>query len=63
MNGYFHSLEPEVYLINVDATNNVCIIGIVSSGGTMFLLGDTYLRNYYTVFDDDNSQIAFLPTL
>lgn len=39
-----------------------CIFGIAPSGGSTILLGDTFLRSAYVVYDLQNNQISLAPT-
>jgi hypothetical protein len=40
----------------------VCILGIGKSGGSISVLGDTFLRSAYVVYDLDNNEIAIAQT-
>lgn len=61
-------MGPEGYLIPSEdiapEQPGMCIIGFqpspdVSSGAyQIFLLGDTFLRNFYSVFDYDNQEVG-----
>ena len=59
-------IMPKGYLINASDIDpnyaDKCIFGIIKTpdilGTTkMFLLGDVFLRNFYSVFDYDNNSI------
>lgn len=38
-----------------------CAIGITSSGDDTWLLGDVFLRNFFSVWDDAKGKIYFAP--
>ena len=40
----------------------ICILGIAPAGDSTSVLGDTFLRSAYVVYDLDNNQIAMAPT-
>ncbi|KAF2128916.1 acid protease [Dothidotthia symphoricarpi CBS 119687] len=40
----------------------VCILGIAPSGNSVAILGDTFLRSAYVVYDLDNNQISLAQT-
>lgn len=60
INDVLFDIMPRGYLINASDLSpefkNQCVFGIIKTpdvvGGTkMFLLGDVFLRNFYSVFD------------
>merc|ERR1712151_827850 len=62
--GHAFSLEPDFYVIRGATTNGAdeCQMGIQAiNAGTPFLwiLGDPFLRKYYTVFDREENRVGF----
>ncbi|KAG6082612.1 hypothetical protein E4U30_003961 [Claviceps sp. LM220 group G6] len=41
-----------------DSGNDTCIFGIMPAGNSVPILGDTFLRSAYVVYDMDNNEIA-----
>ena len=41
--------------------SNYCAIMIETSNTNQWVLGSSFLRNYYTTFDDDNNQVTLSP--
>jgi len=39
----------------------LCYLGLIGTNGTIFLLGDTFIRSAYVVYDVDDQQIALAP--
>lgn len=58
-------LKGEDYILKVDeGSKQVCIVGIIGldlppSFGTAFILGDTFIKTYYTHFDVAGSRVGF----
>ena len=47
---------------NVGADGNVCLFGIAPSSGQVSILGDTFLRSAYVVYDLANNEISLAQT-
>lgn len=61
MAGYYYGVDPLTYLIPDNTNPSMCFIAIADYGDESFLVGDTFQRGFYTIYDDDNSRVAFLP--
>lgn len=57
MQDYYFEVRPESYLFgDVD-----CFIGFVSTSDEYFLIGDVFLREYYSIWNDDDSTLGLAP--
>lgn len=56
------SLSELVIVAAVDRGNPVCILGISRAGQSTSVLGDTFLRSAYVVYDLDNNEISLAST-
>lgn len=58
-------LRAEDYILQVqEGTQTVCIVGIMGldlppSLGEAFIIGDSFIKTYYTHFDVENSRVGF----
>lgn len=63
LNGVDMTLEPEFYVIYTDDGTGkmTCQLGIESlnPGLPLWILGDPFLRKYYTIFDRGQNQVGF----
>ncbi|KAL9555425.1 hypothetical protein MBANPS3_002365 [Mucor bainieri] len=47
---------------SVEAGNGLCYSGIAESQSPMFILGDTFLKKYYSVYDYGNMRVGLAPS-
>lgn len=65
MNGKDFDLGPDFYVLKVpdDKGNQGCLLGIqgmdMIPGVSLWIMGDTFLRKYYTVWDKDANRVGF----
>jgi hypothetical protein len=50
-------IPPKYFVIDF-GNPTYCAMGFTDSGADYYLLGDVFLRPYYSVWDDDNSRMA-----
>jgi len=55
-NGATFALPSSKYVLSI---NNQCQLGISASNSNLWIFGDTFIRNYYTIFDKGNQQVGF----
>ena len=47
----------------VKDNRNICLIGIEEYDNSIWILGDVFIRKYYSIFDYDNNQIGLSPII
>lgn len=63
--GDAYELEPEDYILQItEGKQTVCIVGIIgldlpSQLGEAFILGDSFIKTYYTHFDVEGERVGF----
>lgn len=65
-NSTWMAVEPETYMLNADtetenADTGICILGIVPNAGDYFLVGDTFLRGFYSVHRMEDMSLGLVP--
>jgi hypothetical protein len=64
INGIVYSLAPDEYILSSGMLRaKVCLLGIMELDipGPTLILGDLFMRKYYTVFDASNTRIGMAP--
>ncbi|NXG31585.1 PEPC protein, partial [Dromaius novaehollandiae] len=63
ISGTSFPLSPSAYMLESDSS--YCVVGIEAtylsseSGQPLWILGDVFLRSYYSVYDQDNNRVGF----
>jgi hypothetical protein len=55
---YPFSYPASIGSVTAPDGSELCYLGVIGTNGTIFLLGDTFIRSAYMVYDVDNLQVA-----
>ncbi|KAJ1534249.1 hypothetical protein HK405_000091 [Cladochytrium tenue] len=63
-NGGTLTLSPSDYIVQINTSPQTCIVGFETTesnslGSSILLMGNSFLKRYYTVFDYTNKRIGF----
>ncbi|XP_067913827.1 LOW QUALITY PROTEIN: pepsin A-like [Heterodontus francisci] len=59
INGVDYPLSPTAYTLQQTYNNQKsCISGFGGSGGNLWILGDVFIREYYSIFDRENNRVG-----
>ena len=62
IDGYWLEFHPDDYILEIENEGVTgCLLGFGSSDADFWLLGDTFLRGYYSVHDMTNDRLGFAP--
>jgi hypothetical protein len=63
LGGYWLEVSPKDYLVPVSKDSDVCFICIYPdyAGRDQWLLGDAFLRGFYSVYNYENYKFGFAP--
>jgi Eukaryotic aspartyl protease len=59
--GYWLELHPDNYILPDLDNPNQCVLGMVINSKDHFLLGSVFLRNYFQIYDIENSRLGLAP--
>ena len=54
-------VHPSSFVLNVQESPPVCVLGFQAHADETFILGAAFMRNYYTVFDMEYNLIGLGP--
>eukprot|EP00128_Syssomonas_multiformis_P017738 Colp12_sorted_trinity150504_noHs@18533 len=60
LNGVRFALTPQQYVLK---TGGYCTVGIAQGGLGLWVLGNTFMRAYYTIFDRTGSRVGIAPSI
>lgn len=62
VDNYWLQIHPEDYVITMENQGEQgCMLGFMATNQTYFILGDVFLRGYYTIHDLERDRIGIAP--
>jgi hypothetical protein len=53
-------ITPASYVLNLDiGMPGKCLMGFTKNSANYWLMGDSFLRNFYTIWDEENDKLGF----
>lgn len=67
IDGLEYALTPSDYVLSVtQGSETQCVLAVMGqdfpAGFNYFILGDTFMRKYYSFFDKNNNRVGFIPS-
>lgn len=60
--GTYLEITPENFVLQTDiGIPGYCLLAIVQNDDDYWLLGDVFIRNYYSIWDEENDQLGLAP--
>ena len=64
INGSYFEVTPQSFILDYNTgVPNLCILTIGESSQNFWLMGDTFIRNYFTIFDEETATVGFAPSV
>lgn len=57
----YFEVTPENYVLDIQFEEDKCVLGFYPNTDEYWLLGDSFIRNFYTIWDEENDQLGFAP--
>lgn len=60
VDGRYIEITPQSFVLNIKY-ENYCFLALTQNGDDYWLMGDSFLRNYISMWDEDNKRMGFVP--
>jgi hypothetical protein len=61
----YFSASPKDYLIDMNTKDlgDICVLGLTGDNIGIYILGETFLRSFISVYDFDNKRVGLAPAI